>query len=135
MSALFLELARTVLFHSSSPLMFRLRMISSMVVLAPHGEVAKALHVVRLAKHKLLVSVDAVVGVTLITTSLADKPPWTTNMCLDRLNYLEKILSQCSDCTVLANRAGWRVPGDLMPQEAPDNSSCWVFVYLYDVVV
>ena len=44
------------------PLMFRLRMISSMVVLAPHGEVAKALLVVRFAMHKFLVTVEAVVG-------------------------------------------------------------------------
>ena len=73
MSALFLELARTFLFLSSCPLMFRLRMISSTVVLAPHEEVAKALPVVRLATHKLLVSVDAVVGVELIATTLADK--------------------------------------------------------------
>ena len=73
MSALFLELTRTVLFLSSSPLMFRLRMISAMVVLAPHGEVAKALPVVRLATYKLLVSVDAVVGVKLLATTLADK--------------------------------------------------------------
>ena len=67
------ELARTVLFLSSSPLTFRLRMISSMVVLAPHGEVAKALPVVRLATHKLLVTVDAVVGLELLATTLADK--------------------------------------------------------------
>ena len=73
MSALFLELARTVLFLSSSPLTFRLRMISSMVVLAPHGAVAKALPVVRLATHKLLVTVDAVVGLELLATTLADK--------------------------------------------------------------
>ena len=73
MSALFLELVRTVLFLSSSPLTFRLRMISSMVVLAPHGEVAKALPVVRLATHKLLVTVDAVVGLELLATTLADK--------------------------------------------------------------
>ena len=31
--------------------------------------------------------------------------------------------SSChSGCTVLANREGWRVAGDLVPQEAPDNS-------------
>ena len=41
MSVLFLELARIVLFLSSSPHTFRLRMISSMLVLAPHGEVGK----------------------------------------------------------------------------------------------
>ena len=73
MSVLFLELARTVLFLSSSPHMFRLRMISSMVVLAPHGEVAKTLPMVRLATHKIIVYVDAVVGVELLATTLAGK--------------------------------------------------------------
>ena len=63
MSALFLELARAALFFSSSPHTFRLRMIFSIVVLALLGEVAKSLPVVRLATHKLIVSVDAVVGV------------------------------------------------------------------------
>ena len=72
MSALFLELLRTNLFLSSSPLMFRLRMIYLMVVLAPHGEVAKALQMVRLALHRILVSVDAVVGVELLATPIAD---------------------------------------------------------------
>ena len=70
MSALFQELARTVLFLSSSPHTIRLRMISSMVVLAPHGEVAKTLPVVRLATHKLIESVDAVVGVELLATTV-----------------------------------------------------------------
>ena len=73
MFVLFLELARAVLFLSSSPLTFRLRMISSIVVLAPHGEVVKALHVVRLTTPKLLVSVDDVVGLELLATTLADK--------------------------------------------------------------
>ena len=73
MSALFLELARIILFLSSSPQTFRLRMISSIVVLAPHGEVAKTLPVVRLDTHKLIVSVDAVVGVELLATTLAGK--------------------------------------------------------------
>ena len=73
MSALFLELARAALFLSSSPIKFRLRMISSMVVIAPHGEVAKALPVARLATHKLLVSVHAIVGLELLATTLADK--------------------------------------------------------------
>ena len=59
MSALFLELKRTVLFLSSP--------------LAPQGEVAKYLPVVRLATKKLLVSVDAVVGLELLPTTLADK--------------------------------------------------------------
>ena len=35
----------------------------------------------------------------------------------------------------LANRSGWQVAGDLVPWESPDNSLCWVFVYLYNVVV
>ena len=44
-----------------------------MVVLAPVGEVAKALPVVRLATQKLFVSVDDVVGLELLATALADK--------------------------------------------------------------
>ena len=40
-----------------------------MVVLAPHGELAKALPVVKLAKHKLLVSADDVVGLELLATT------------------------------------------------------------------
>ena len=43
-----------------------------MVVLAPQGEVSKSLPVVRLATHKLLVSVDAVVGPELLARTLAD---------------------------------------------------------------
>ena len=73
MSALFQELARTVLFLSSSPITFILRMISLIVVLAPHGEVAKALPLARLVTHKLIVSVDAIVGLELLATTLADK--------------------------------------------------------------
>ena len=73
MSTLFYELARTILFLSSSLHTYRLRMISSMVVLAPHGEVAKTLPVVRLATNKLIVSVDAVVGVELLAATLAGK--------------------------------------------------------------
>ena len=73
MSALFLELARTVLFLSSSPHMLRLRMISSMIVLAPHGEMAKTLSVVRLVTHQHIVSVYAVDGVELLSTTLVGK--------------------------------------------------------------
>ena len=43
-----------------------------MVVLAPHGEVAKVLTVVRLARHKLLVTVVAVAGLELLATTLAE---------------------------------------------------------------
>ena len=44
-----------------------------MVVLSPYGEVAKTLLVVRLATHKLIVSVDAVFEVELVATNLAGK--------------------------------------------------------------
>ena len=62
MSALFLELAGAALFFSSSPHTFRLRMIFSIVVLIPLGEVAKSFPVVSLATHNNIVSVDAVLG-------------------------------------------------------------------------
>ena len=48
-------------------------MISSIVVPASHGEFAKALPVVRLATHKLIVSADNVVWLELLATNLADK--------------------------------------------------------------
>ena len=97
MSALFLELARTVLFLSSSPHMFSLRMISSMLVLAPHGEVAKT--GVRLATHKFIVSVDAVVRVELLATTLAGKHMATVlpNFVLAR--QLQRIESFVTDIT------------------------------------
>ena len=213
MSVLFLELARTVLFLSSSPHTFRLRMISSMVVLAPHGYVAKTLLVVRLATHKLIVSVDAVVGVEFLATTLAENTwplcchnlcwlgvgkdlkalsqtlqGWTLSLSCDLSPHSDPIqqqhefphkpaLKNCrtfcvpttwpgvclavflrdsrlhgppicdltgwtffkrschSGCTVLANRPGWQVAGDLVRQEAPHDSWCWVFVYLSTVVV
>ena len=46
--------------------------VSSMVVLAPQGS-CKTVPVVRLATHKLLVSVDAVIGVKLLVTTVANK--------------------------------------------------------------
>ena len=46
-------------------------MISSMLVLAPYGKLAKTLSVVRFAIHKLIESVDAVGGVELLATSIA----------------------------------------------------------------
>ena len=48
-------------------------MVLSMVVLAPHGEVSKALPVVRLDTHKLFVSTDDVVGLELLSTTLSKK--------------------------------------------------------------
>ena len=44
-----------------------------MVVLAPHGEVVKTLPMLRVATHTLNVSVDAVVGVEPLATTLAGK--------------------------------------------------------------
>ena len=73
MSALFLDLARTVLFLSFSLLTFILRIISSMVVIASHGKVVKVFPVVRLVTHKLLVFVEAVVDLELLATTIADK--------------------------------------------------------------
>ena len=96
MSALFLELARTVLFLPSSPHTFSLRMISSMVVLAPHGEVAKTLHVVRLATHK---SVDAVVGVELLATTLAGKYMATVLPTFVLARHLHRLESFVTDIT------------------------------------
>ena len=99
MSALFLELARIILFLSSSSHTFRLRMISSIVVLAPHGEVAKILPVVRLATHKLIVSADAAVGVELLSTTLAGKHMATVlpNFVLAR--HLQRLESVVTDIT------------------------------------
>ena len=68
MSALFLKLAKTVLFLSSSSITFSL-----LVVLDPLGEVAIVLPVVTLAPHQLLASVHAVVGLELLATTLAGK--------------------------------------------------------------
>ena len=105
MSALFLELARTVLFLSFSPHTFRLRMISSMVALALHGEVAKTLPVVRLATHKLIVSVDAVVGVELLATTLAGKHMATVlpNFVLARhLQILESFVNNVTGVNSLS---------------------------------
>ena len=48
-------------------------MIFSIVVLDPLGEVTTSLPVVRLATHKLIVSVDADVGVEILATTLAGK--------------------------------------------------------------
>ena len=99
MSFLLLEPARTTLFLSSSPHTFRLRMVSSMVVLAPHGGVVKTLPMVRLATHKLIVSVDAVVGVELLATTLAGKHIATVlpNFVLAR--HLQRLESFVTDIT------------------------------------
>ena len=70
-----------------------------MVVLAPHGEVRKALPVVMLATHKLIVSVEAVVGVELLATTLAGKHTTTVlpNFVLAR--NLQRLESFVTDIT------------------------------------
>ena len=69
-------------------------MIFLMVVLAPQGEIAKALSVARLATHRLIVSVDAVFVLELLATTLAEKhmtivlPNFVLVRCLQRLKSL-----------------------------------------------
>ena len=100
MSALFLELARAALFFNSSPHTFRLRIIFSIVVLAPLGEVAKSLPVVRLARHKLIVSVDAVLLVELLATKIAGKHIATVLLIFFLLaKYLQRLESFFTDIT------------------------------------
>ena len=99
MSAIFLKLARIVLVLSYSPLTFKSRMISLMVVLAPHGEVAKALPVVRLAIHMILVSVDDVVGLELLATTLADKHMATVLLTFVLVKRWERLDSLVTDIT------------------------------------
>ena len=99
MSSLFLELARTIFFLSSSPHTFRLRMISSMVVLAPHGEAGKTLCVVTLATHKPIVSVDAVVGVELLATTLAGKHMTTVLPNFVMARHLQRLESFVKNIT------------------------------------
>ena len=99
MSALFLELARTVLFLSSSPHAFRLRMISLMEVLDPHGEMAKTIPLVRLAIHKLVVSVDAVVGVEHLAATFAGKHIATVLSNFVLAKHLQQLESFVTDIT------------------------------------
>ena len=99
MSAHFLELPRIILFLSSSPNTFRLRMISSIVVLAPYGEVAKTLPEVRLATHKVIVSGDAVVGVELLATTLAGKHVATVLPNFVMARHLQRLESFITDIT------------------------------------
>ena len=98
MSALSLELVRTNLFLSFSPHTFRLRTIASMVVLAPHGEVAKTLPMVRLATHKVNVSFDAVVGVGLFAPTHAGKHIVTVLPNFVLAKHLHRLIT---DITVL----------------------------------
>ena len=68
-----------------------------MVVLAPHGDVAKNLPVVRLASHKLIVSVDAVVGVKLLATTVAGKQIATVLQNFVLARHLQRLESFVTD--------------------------------------
>ena len=70
-----------------------------MVVLDPHGEVAKALPVVRLATHKLIVSVGVVVGVEYLTTTLAGKRIATVLRNVVLAKNLQRLESFVTDIT------------------------------------
>ena len=74
-------------------------MITLMVVLAPHEDVAKTLPVVRLVTHKLIVCVDGVVGDELLAKTLAGKHMATVlpNFVLARL--LQRLESFVTDIT------------------------------------
>ena len=82
-------------------------MISSTVVLAPQ-EVAKTLPVVRVATHKLLVSVVAVVGVELLATTVAEKHIALVLPNLVLARYLQRLKSLVTDITGLNPFSPWR---------------------------
>ena len=91
MSAPFLELDRIFLFLFS--------------LLAPHGEGAKALSLVRLATKNRLVSVDAVVGLELLVTTLANKHMVTVLpncVLVRRLLRLENIVTKITRANPLS---------------------------------
>ena len=69
------------------------------MVFAPFGEVAKTLPVARLATHKLLVSVDTVVGVELLATTLAGKHIATVLPNLVLAKHLQRLESFVTDLT------------------------------------
>ena len=66
-----------------------------MVVLAPHEDVTKTCSVVRLATHKIIVSVDAVVGVELLAKTLADKHIATVPPNFVLARHLQRLAKLC----------------------------------------
>ena len=60
---------------------------------------AKTFSVVRLAKHKLIVSVDAVVGVELLATNLAGKHMATVVLNIVLARHWQKLESFVTDIT------------------------------------
>ena len=70
-----------------------------MVVLDPHGEEVKTIPVVRVATHKLIVSVDAVVWVEHLATTLAGKHINTVLPNLVMANNLQRLEIFVTDIT------------------------------------
>ena len=58
-----------------------------------NGEVVKALTVARLVTHKLLASVDAIVGLELLATTLADKHMLPNLLLVRRWQRLESLVT------------------------------------------
>ena len=67
----------------------------------PHGEVAKTLPVVRIATHKVIVSVDAVVGVELLATTLTGKHMATLLPKFVLARHLQRLESFVTDITAV----------------------------------
>ena len=86
-----------------------------MVVLAPHGEVAKTLHAVRLATHNLIVSADAVVGVKLLATTLAGKHMATVLLHFVLARQLQRLESFVTDITGVNPLSLVLCPSTLIP--------------------
>ena len=70
-----------------------------MVVIVPHGEVEKAFPVVRLAPPKLIVSVDAVIGVEILATTLAGNHMATVLPQIVLARHLQRLKSFVTDIT------------------------------------
>ena len=90
MSALFLDLARNVLFLSSSPPLVQIE--DDLLNGGPCP-------VVRLTPHKPIVSVNAVVGVELLTTTLAGKHIATVMPNFVLARHLQSLESFITDIT------------------------------------
>jgi hypothetical protein len=74
-------------------------MIFLILVFAPLGEMAKTLPVARLSTQKLLVSVDTVVGVELLATTLAGKHSATVMPNFVLTKHLQRLESFATDLT------------------------------------
>ena len=99
MSALFLELARTILFLSASPPHVQIEDDLLNGGPCPTWRTSKTLPVVRLAKHKLSVSVGAVVRVELLATTLSGKHMVTVLPSFVLAKHLQRLESLVTDIT------------------------------------